>query len=473
MPEALKRSFLEFSKRVFLDRLTTDEQKLWNPADIYWGPGNEYEYAMQFDPFNLGQGTDCSALAGVQITAAMFGPDKMRWDRIFNTETFPASLPGFKKVSKQELLNNPYPIKVCIERGGGGENSHMNVVIDGWLMESNGSYGVCTDGHGGIPQADNLWTDFYIYDAPITEDTEFRQQKFYPKGLDYAGSRIRGSDLKQAGVDFVCRYLSDGGPGLPGKQLLPDEFSDLVTNGVDVVFNWQTNNDFMLRGFAGGVEDARIGLAYIRSLPGGPQNPVIYFSADWDANESQQNAINDYLRGAASVLGGKEFVGLYGGYYVVRRAIEANVCKYFWQTQAWSNGNTDSRVNIVQRNKVGYVRVAGVECDLNKSHTPDIGAFSNKATVPQVPPVTIPAIPVLPFPDAPLTNLQMQEMFWKTNMIYDQICGVNGNSWPQLGADPDAMTALLEHEKTGEPLSPIDTLAWIKKNMVRRTKPLP
>ncbi len=72
----------------------------------------------------------------------------MTWGRLFSTETFPGPFQGFRKTSRADLLTGTYPIKVCIMHGGGGPDSHMNVSIDGWLMESNGDHGTCTTGSG-------------------------------------------------------------------------------------------------------------------------------------------------------------------------------------------------------------------------------------------------------------------------------------------------------------------------------------
>src|SRR5437879_1699411 len=110
----LLRSNVEFSKRVFLDRLTTDNQPLLQPANIDEGPGDTYEYAGVFDPYNFGVGADCSGLCGIVLGAAINGPAKMAWGRLFSTETFPGPLPGFRRVSQADLINGNYPIKVMI-----------------------------------------------------------------------------------------------------------------------------------------------------------------------------------------------------------------------------------------------------------------------------------------------------------------------------------------------------------------------
>jgi hypothetical protein len=383
----MKRSNVELAKRIFLDRLTTDAQPLLQPANIDAGPGDVYEYAGTLDPYNFGVGGDCSGVDGIVIGAALLGPQHMSWGRLFSTETFPGPFADrFRQVSKSELLSSPAPIKVMIEHGGGGPNSHMACVIDGWHMESNGSHGIVGGANlhapGAYPLDSDLWNDWWICTEPIEEDTTWRQPMSYPKGVDYAGGRISAKDLKAAGISFVCRYLNDGRPQLPGKQLLPSEFADLTNNGVPVVFNYETTADFMLYGgFGAGAADAQDALDYILSLPGVPRDwkPVVYFSADFDEAPAQDAAIFDFCDGAAQVLGaeadGRRRVGLYGAYWITKRARDAGKVGYTWQTEAWSGGNIDSRVNIMQRNNLGYLHIGGVECDINEAHTDAYGQF--------------------------------------------------------------------------------------------------
>lgn len=191
-------------------------------------------------------------------------------------------------------------------------------------------------------------------------------------GLDYAGGRPSAAAIAAAGFDFAVRYLSSGGPALPGKLLTSDEADDLRANGVDIVSNWETTADRMLDGYQAGVDDATAALAHVLAC-GGRKDRPIYFSADMDTTPEQQCMIDDYLRGAASVLG-VEQVGIYGGYWSVSRALDHGTARWAWQTDAWSGGNLDPRANIHQR--IGFVWVDGVECDQNQALTADFGQWS-------------------------------------------------------------------------------------------------
>ncbi len=217
-------------------------------------------------------------------------------------------------------------------------------------------------------------------------------------GLDYAGGHPSGASIAAAGFQFVVRYLSDGGSDLPYKRLTLDEANDLQTHDVDIVSNWETTADMMLAGRDQGVYHAQLALAQHFAC-GGPGFRPIYFSADFNATPEQQMQIDEYLRGVASVIG-LEWTGIYGGYRVVKRALDNGTATWAWQTQAWSGGNQDPRINILQDNDAGYVYVDGTECDLNESLTADYGQWS-AAVAPATPPAPSPAPQPYPPPPDP------------------------------------------------------------------------
>lgn len=192
-------------------------------------------------------------------------------------------------------------------------------------------------------------------------------------GLDYAGGRPGGGAIAAAGYKFVVRYLTDGGPGLPGKLLTIAEYRDLQSNGISCVTNWETTSDRMKSGRAAGIADAQAADTAARGVQHPGDRPV-YFSADWDATPADQAAIDDYLRGAGSVIG-QSRVGIYSGYWPVKRALDNGTAAWAWQTAAWSGGHVDPRIHIYQR--IGYVTVGGVQCDVNEALRSDYGQHPN------------------------------------------------------------------------------------------------
>lgn len=190
------------------------------------------------------------------------------------------------------------------------------------------------------------------------------------RGLDYAGGRPSAASIKDAGYDFVVRYLTDGGPALPGKLLLPSELTDLLAHNIAVCFMWETTADRALSGFDAGFTDARLADAYLQSLGLGPQ--IIYFAVDFDSTEIEQDVINAYLRGAGNYLGSWR-VGIYGGYWPVKRALDAGVATWAEQTVAWSGGNIDPRAVILQTAQ--QCLIDGIVCDILTTHVLDYGQY--------------------------------------------------------------------------------------------------
>lgn len=432
----LKRSNIEFAKRVWLDRKTA------------FAP---YVYGGCYNAINFGLGADCSGSNGVFISAAFSGAQSVSWDRQFSTESFPGPFPAFRKVDRDTALHSDSPIKVFIRHGGGGPNSHMACEIDGWHLESSGTYGTCggpnnADGNG-IPISSPYWNDWWVFDGGIDEDIPGRQMYGYPRVLDYAGGAIPGAELAAAGVVAVCRYLSPGGASLPGKLLTAPEVADLHNNGIGIVPNWETTANMMLRGFDGGVSDAHAARNYCDHM-GFPPDQVIYFSADWDVTPTQQATVDDYLRGVATVIDANS-VGIYGGYWSMSRALDAGVAKYGWQTEAWSTLNpkrginVDNRAVLVQRNVTmsqGQT-IAGIPTDINDLHR-NIHAWGGN-TMPDSPE------PPKAFPDDWTDRELLVE-------ILRQQRGYNLDGYEQLGQNAEGLN-----------LSLVDAVAAARRDIKR------
>jgi hypothetical protein len=154
------------------------------------------------------------------------------------------------------------------------------------------------------------------------------------EGVDLSWARPGGATLARAGKEFVWRYLYPDGQG--GKGLDASELSDYQSNGLEVPVGYESYARRMLEGRAAGQADAKTSQEALDALHL-PSDMPIYFAADFDATPEEQAAINDYLRGCADVIG-VDRVGIYGGFYVVKRAAEAGVAKWFFQTYAWSGG---------------------------------------------------------------------------------------------------------------------------------------
>ncbi|GAA1803563.1 glycoside hydrolase domain-containing protein [Actinomadura chokoriensis] len=177
-------------------------------------------------------------------------------------------------------------------------------------------------------------------------------------GVDYAWGRPGAAALKRAGAKFACRYLSHD---TTGKNLTRSEADELSDAGIWVVVVWESTAKRPLAGRSAGAADARDAAAQARAC-GMPDDRPVYFAADWDAAASQQDEINAYLDGAASVIG-RDRVGLYGGYGPVKRAFDAGKIAYGWQTYAWSGGRWDARAQLQQYSNDHTINGVGVDYD--------------------------------------------------------------------------------------------------------------
>jgi len=190
------------------------------------------------------------------------------------------------------------------------------------------------------------------------------------EGCDYSFARPGGALLHANGKLFAGRYLWYN---TSSKGINQSEWNDLVGNGVAVFQIYEEDGREMLGGYAAGVSCAQKAETY-RKNNGLPAQPI-YFCVDFDANEGQQAAINDFLRGAASVIGDR--AGIYAGYYVVKRALDAGVTKWGFQTYAWSGGNVDPRAAVYQYSN-GH-NVNGM-IDFCRNLQVDFGASAQLAT---------------------------------------------------------------------------------------------
>lgn len=207
------------------------------------------------------------------------------------------------------------------------------------------------------------------------------------QGLDYSWGRPNLGQVKQLGYEFVVRYLAAAGGG---KEITSNEAAAIRGAGLNLALVYEQYAQRPLEGRSAGQADAKTARAQADSV-GFPADRPIYFAVDWDAAENQQAAIDDYLRGAADVLGA-DLVGVYAGYWIVKRCVENGTAKWLWQTYAWSGGNVHPQAHLYQY-KNGQ-NIAGAGVDINESKQADYGAWgqgSSPAPAPAPAPQPAPA----------------------------------------------------------------------------------
>lgn len=190
-----------------------------------------------------------------------------------------------------------------------------------------------------------------------------------PKGLDYSFARPSPDSVKSGGYDFICRYLS----AVPGKNISADEANHAFSAGLSIALVWESTANRSLDGFTAGSEDAQNALQLAQVSNCG-NIPAIYFAVDFDASEADQVKIDDYLKGAASVLGLPR-VGVYGSYWVVKRCFDNGTVSWGWQTYAWSGKNWDNRAHL--RQIQNGVKFNGMDVDIDEALDANYGQISS------------------------------------------------------------------------------------------------
>ncbi len=179
------------------------------------------------------------------------------------------------------------------------------------------------------------------------------------RGLDYTSPPSGGAAyLKSHGYEAVARYVSPQS----WKRLTRSEIADYHAHGIALLLNFESAAGNAKGGYSQGVSDARSFVSVARGL--GLTGPLTgYFSVDYDVPSSGMGTVLNYLRGAGSVLG-KDHVGVYGSYSVVKAAHESGAAKYLWQTYAWSGGRVYPGIHWYQYSN-GH-NVGGADADLNQ-----------------------------------------------------------------------------------------------------------
>lgn len=165
------------------------------------------------------------------------------------------------------------------------------------------------------------------------------------KGFDCASALTKSSSklFVDQGYTFVGRYLADANSW---KRLSLTEAQIISDSGLYIVSFMERYSDRVCEGASAGTEDGKLGLQYAQEVYQ-PEGSTIYFCADCDAQSSNYDAIEAYLRAADKEIEGYE-LGVYGSYSVVKEMYERGVCKKLAQTVAWSKGKKYENANFYQ-----------------------------------------------------------------------------------------------------------------------------
>ena len=186
------------------------------------------------------------------------------------------------------------------------------------------------------------------------------------EGCDYV-SGPTPAELKAAGKQFVCRYLST--PGNP-KNLTKAEAARLRAADISIVLVFETTAKRALSGFAVGKDDARSARAQARAI-GVPDSVPLYFAVDFDPVGAELARVAAYIQGTASILG-IGGTGVYGGIDACKACHSS--CHWFWQTYAWSGGKWYEGNHIEQY--ANGVKIGGHSVDLDRAVKAEYGQWA-------------------------------------------------------------------------------------------------
>lgn len=220
------------------------------------------------------------------------------------------------------------------------------------------------------------------------------------EGVDYSTTPNANWSTIAAGFQtaekhFVGRYaVADKSPS--GRGITEAEYLAMTAAGIEVFLYYEENEAWMRGGFEAGKRAGTRALQQIRDA-GMPEKMPVYYSHDIEPNPADYAAVDDCLRGAASVVGA-DAVGLYGGFNIIEHCAGAGTAKWFCQTWAWSGDgdawdrNISDKAHLYQyetRTKI----VAGVSVDLVAALQDQYGQASSF-----LPPTIAERIPV-PLPE--------------------------------------------------------------------------
>jgi hypothetical protein len=188
---------------------------------------------------------------------------------------------------------------------------------------------------------------------------------------------IIGAALKQAGMGAgLIRYACGGRSDV---NITAAEVADLRAHGVSVGIVLEHQADWLLS--MDSVPSRVLASREVTRSVGLPDG-VTYMAADWDCTnggpvvpgglgERNLRSILTSLQRAATVIG-PDNVGFYGSKFAIDwLLIHAPWLRWYWQTEAWSQGERSQHACLYQRAQ--SVSVAGVVVDVDEVWKPQWG----------------------------------------------------------------------------------------------------
>jgi hypothetical protein len=220
--------------------------------------------------------------------------------------------------------------------------------------------------------------------------------------IDFSNAKPSIGALKAAGVTSVGRYLGwDGVSGYPntGKNITKAEADTYISNSISVFLAFEYNANAAALGANQGSKDGTLATEQLNQLAA-PTTTGVYFAVDYDIPDynpgvantpanarAKLGPIGDYFA-AIKALKPLYRIGVYGGYWAVKRLLDAELVTMGWQTIAWSGGNVDPRINLLQTTQASPI--AGSDFNVHEAKSPDWGQWPAPAKPVTPPPPAAP-----------------------------------------------------------------------------------
>ena len=159
---------------------------------------------------------------------------------------------------------------------------------------------------------------------------------------------------------FAMRYLVPDGYS---KRITIAEAQALTDAGWQIGCVFETTAGRAQGGAANGQADGALACECAEALQM-PQNGVIFFAVDYDAQPADMDAIEAYLTAAKQETTPYP-TGVYGSRAVIDEMAARGACVGFWQTFAWSAGGRSQYATIYQYQN--DLTMAGIGVDLNNA----------------------------------------------------------------------------------------------------------
>jgi hypothetical protein len=205
--------------------------------------------------------------------------------------------------------------------------------------------------------------------------------------LDYSAGRLTAAQVRayagkpEKDARYVGAVRYAGSAGQQGKEATKAELDSYVSNGLGVALVYETTAGWWRGGRQAGIDAAHAIFADATAWGYAGKIRGYFFTADEDVTPATLATFKATISGAASVLG-FGVTGAYGEADVIDACVGGKLCRWGWQTRAWSGGRVSEHAHILQL--VGYVYPGSFNADRSLVLKPDWGQYPAPTEVDEV-----------------------------------------------------------------------------------------